>query len=323
MTEVEHHCTLLALNDRDGTTKYEDLVSKLEGTDVLNKTDALKEIILSTISGQALPKLMMPVIKFCINTRDHVLKKLLLMYWEVVDKTGPKGNLLPEMILVCNALRNDLQHPNEYIRGITLRFLCKVKHVEILDSLIPAIVACLPHRHSYVRKNAVIAIFQIFQSFPHLIPDAPNFIEELLASESNAAVRRNAFLMLFHCDQKRAVRYVASIITQLESMGDSFQMVFLELARKVCRGNPKVRPYYLRAVYFLLESSSNTVCFEAASTLLALSAAPSAVKSAIQTLARLLALESENNVKLIVLNRLVSLLDRHKSVCFAIIIFYL
>lgn len=38
-----------------------------------------------------------------------------------------QGKLLPEMILICQNLRNSLQHPNEYLRGITLRFLCRIK----------------------------------------------------------------------------------------------------------------------------------------------------------------------------------------------------
>lgn len=42
-----------------------------------------------------------------------------------------------------NALRNDLQHPNEYIRGATLRFLCKIREAEVLEPLIASIRACL------------------------------------------------------------------------------------------------------------------------------------------------------------------------------------
>lgn len=38
---------------------------------------------------------------------------------------------------------NDLQHPNEYIRGSTLRFLCKIKEAEILEPLVPSVRACL------------------------------------------------------------------------------------------------------------------------------------------------------------------------------------
>lgn len=62
-----------------------------------------------------------------------------------------------------NYIRNDLESPNEYIRGSTLRLICKIKHPEILESLIPVITANLEHRHSYVRKNAVLAVFEIYQ----------------------------------------------------------------------------------------------------------------------------------------------------------------
>ena len=56
-----------------------------------------------------------------------MIKKLLLIFWEIVPKTEPDGRLKHEMILVCDAYRKDLQHPNEFIRGATLRFLCKLK----------------------------------------------------------------------------------------------------------------------------------------------------------------------------------------------------
>ena len=81
---------------------------------------------------------------------DKVLKKLLLVYWEVVPKVNADGKLLHEMILVCDAYRKDLQHHNEFIRGSTLRFLCKLKEPELLEPLMPSIQECLNHRHNYV-----------------------------------------------------------------------------------------------------------------------------------------------------------------------------
>ena len=42
------------------------------------------------------------------------------------------------MILICQNLRNNLQHPNEYIRGITLRFLCRIHEEELLEPLVPS-----------------------------------------------------------------------------------------------------------------------------------------------------------------------------------------
>ena len=79
-----------------------------------------------------------------------------------------------------NFLRKDLSHFNEYVRGATLRFICKLHEPELLEPLIQPIIENLTHRHSYVKRNAVLAIYSIFQRFEHLIPDAPEFIEEIL-----------------------------------------------------------------------------------------------------------------------------------------------
>jgi hypothetical protein len=49
-------------------------------------------------------------------------------------------------ILICQNLRNNLQHPNEYIRGVTLRFLCRIHEEEIIEPLVPSILANLEHR---------------------------------------------------------------------------------------------------------------------------------------------------------------------------------
>lgn len=69
--------------------------------------------------------------------------QLLHFYFEAIPKHTEDGKLKQEMILVCNALRNDLQHPNEYIRGATLRFLQKISEAELLEPLVPTARACL------------------------------------------------------------------------------------------------------------------------------------------------------------------------------------
>ena len=118
-----------------------------------------------------------------------------MLYWEVVPKFGADGKLLPEMILVCNALRNDLISPNEYIRGSMLRFLCKVRESEILEPLIPSIKLCLDHRHSYVRRNAALAAYNIHKTFgEQLLPDGPELMEKCILNEIETSARRNAFL---------------------------------------------------------------------------------------------------------------------------------
>lgn len=85
----------------------------------------------------------MPIIQFVLPSKNKHIKKLLHFYWEICPKLDENGKLKQEMILVCNAIRNDLQHPNEYIRGATLRFLQKVREPELLEPLIPSCRSCL------------------------------------------------------------------------------------------------------------------------------------------------------------------------------------
>ena len=84
-------------------------------------------------------------------------------------------------ILICQNLRNNLQHPNEYLRGATLRFLCRIKEEEILEPLIPSILACLEHRNATVRKNAVLAIDSMMKLSrgEELLQDATDMIEKV------------------------------------------------------------------------------------------------------------------------------------------------
>jgi len=85
------------------------------------KIEALKKSIHMILAGERMPGLLMTVIRFVLPLQDHMIKKLLLVFWEIVPKTTPDGKLMQEMILVCDAYRKDLQHPNEFIRGSTLR----------------------------------------------------------------------------------------------------------------------------------------------------------------------------------------------------------
>ena len=172
--------------------------------------------------------------RFCITQDDHQLKKVLMLYWEIVPKYGADGKLLPEMILVCNALRNDLISPNEYVRGSMLRFLCKMREAELLEPLVPSVKQCLEHRHSYVRRNAALAVYSIHRHFgEQLLPDGPELMEKFIAEESDISARRNAFLMLFNEAETIAIDFLSNNLDKMTSYGDGFALLVLELSRKV------------------------------------------------------------------------------------------
>ena len=114
-------------------------------------------------------------------------------------------------------------------------------------------------------------------------------------------------MMLIHADQDRALNYLSGCIDQVNTFGDILQLVIVELIYKVCHANPSERSRFIRCVYALLNSQSPAVRYEAAGTLITLSSAPSAVKAAATCYIELIVKESDNNVKLFVLDKLIQL----------------
>ncbi|THH02805.1 hypothetical protein EW145_g6702 [Phellinidium pouzarii] len=315
MATSDSSCYTIVFEDSSETPTTQELRSALEkGSDEV-KLDTLRKIIVSTINGNSQPQLIMPIIQYVLPSRNKQLKKLLHFYWEVCPKYDENGKLKQEMILVCNAIRNDLQHPNEYIRGATLRFLQKIsKDAELLEPLIPTLRSCLEHRHSYVRKNAVFAVYTIYREFEHLIPDAPELIQTFLVAESDASCKRNAFVFLANCAMSRAVEYVLGVYDQIPAFDEQLQLSIIEVIRLDCKNDSAHRARYIRCIFELLTASAHSVKYEAATTLTSLTQNPAAIKAAASCFIELAAKESDNNVKLIVLDRLDSLRQRHEHV---------
>jgi len=312
---IDKNCTYLISNDKLASLQQEDICKDLESADVANKIKGIKNSIMALLSGESMPRVLMTVIRFCINQEDHQIKKLLMLYWEIVPKYSIDGKLLPEMILVCNALRNDLISPNEYIRGCMLRFLSKMKEAELLEPLVPSVKACLEHRHSYVRRNAALAAYSIHKNFgEQLLPDGPELIEKFIATETDISARRNAFLMLFNEAEGIAIDFLGEHMDSIQTYGDGFALLVLELSRKVCRRDPAQKSRFVRCLFQLLRSDSQAVAYEAAWTLVSLSTAPTAVRSVAQAFVQLLNSSSDNNVKLIILDRLTELRKHHSKI---------
>ena len=312
---ADKNCTFLISTERSTSIQQEDICKDLENAEIPIKVRGLKNAITSLLAGEPMPRVLMTVIRFCITQDDHMIKKLLMLYWEIVPKYGGDSKLLPEMILVCNALRNDLTSPNEFIRGCMLRFLCKLKEPELLEPLIPSVKLALEHRHSYVRRNAALAVYSIHRTFgDQFMPDAPELMEKFIASETDMSARRNAFLMLFNEAEHIAIDFLSEHIDDIQKYGDGFALLVLELTRKTCRRDPAQKSRFVRCLFQLLRSDSPAVSYEAAWTLVSLSTAPTAVRACAQTYATLLNSSSDNNVKLIVLDRLAELKKHHSKV---------
>ncbi|CAK7201776.1 coatomer subunit beta [Sporothrix eucalyptigena] len=291
-----------------------DLKNQLEkGTDE-SKQDTMRRILVIMLNGDPLPGILMHIIRFVMPSKSKPLKKLLYFYYEICPKLDAAGKLKQEMILVCNGIRNDLQHPNEYIRGNTLRFLCKLREPELIEPLLSSARACLEHRHAYVRKNAVFAIASIFQHSPTLIPDAAELLATFIETETDPTCKRNGFASLASISHDGALAYLTSVFDSVPNAEELLQLSEIEFIRKDAVQNAHNKARYLRLIFDLLEANTSTVVYEAASSLTALTSNPVAVKAAAGKFIELSIKEADNNVKLIVLDRVDQLRKKNPGV---------
>ncbi|KAJ9702161.1 hypothetical protein PVL29_004074 [Vitis rotundifolia] len=313
---MEKSCSLLIYFDKGTPAIANEIKEALEGNDDYAKIEAMKKAIMLLLNGETLPQLFITIVRYVLPSEDHTVQKLLLLYLEIIEKTDAKGKVMPEMILICQNLRNNLQHPNEYIRGVTLRFLCRLNEAEIIEPLIPSVLQNLEHRHPFIRRNAILAVMTIYKlpQGEQLLVDAPEMIEKVLSTEQDPSAKRNAFLMLFTCAQDRAINYLLTHVDRVPEWGELLQMVVLELIRKVCRTNRGEKGKYIKIIISLLNAPSTAVIYECAGTLVSLSSAPTAIRAAANTYCQLLLSQSDNNVKLIVLDRLNELKSSHRDI---------
>jgi coatomer subunit beta len=101
MASFEKNCTfLVGTPERDEASSREELMRGLEAKSDEVKISTLKRIITTLAQGEDIPGILMHVIRFCINTKNHELQKLLMIYWEILEKHDASGKPLSELLLV-------------------------------------------------------------------------------------------------------------------------------------------------------------------------------------------------------------------------------
>ena len=103
-TELPCYTLIHAPSDAEQPTEVK-LREDLEKGDAKVKAEALKKVITAMLNGERFPSVLMTIIRFVMPNADHQVKKLLLIFWEIVPKSNPDGKLMQEMILVCDAYR--------------------------------------------------------------------------------------------------------------------------------------------------------------------------------------------------------------------------
>ena len=154
----------------------------------------------------------------------------------------------------------------------------------------------------------------IFTHLPELMPDAPDLLTTFLDDENDPTCKRNAFAALTSISHEKALEYLSTVFDAIPNHEELLLLAELEFIRRDAAINPGNKAKYLRLIFDLLESQVSTVIYEAAHALTTLTSNPLAVKAAAGKFVELAVKEPDNNVKLIVLERVNQLRGKNEGV---------
>ena len=305
--------------DEEPITSYRDVIKKISSKEIPEKEEALKEILGSMVNDDNYPQdLMINVIHHLTIVDDINVKKLLFLFWEVIDKHKPDGSMKDEIILVCNGLRKDLDSPNEYIRGRTLRLLTKLPYKEILENVKAAVFDNIKHTHPYVKSNAIMCILSFIDNFGEdIVPDSlPDDLKDIIVKDTDTATRRNAYVLYSRISPMESLSLTQEIMenNEISELGDLFALCIVENLRKLNKIFPQKSSTFIHLLLELSVHKSHSVLFEIGSLLLEISSNPNIVSSAVNILCSLLHEERDNNTLIIILKKLYGIKNRHGEI---------
>ena len=99
-TFLDHAYSVVHQDNTADQPTLQELKTQLEkGTDD-TKLETMKRILTIMLNGDAMPQLLMHIIRFVMPSKSKPLKKLLYFYYEICPKLDAGGKLKQEMILV-------------------------------------------------------------------------------------------------------------------------------------------------------------------------------------------------------------------------------
>lgn len=275
------------------------------------QAEALEQLVLLSYTENIPPHLLMPVVQYTATTHDHRVIKLLLMFLENCDTRDAMGELRPEFILITDALRNFLLHPNEYVRGAVLRFLYKIDDRQILTELMEPILMNLKHREEYVRRHAAILVGRLARDLKGFDRDVGDAIIEAFSVEADQRTLTAMLYSAYAADAKGAANLTVNMNTFYST---DMKLALLRVTPKTYRQYPQFRVKLLEKVVDFCEDESISVRLQAAFVLRKLSNNQAAVRTTANAYCELLHTLTDENQKAFVVQELIEMIEEHRSV---------
>ena len=275
------------------------------------QADALQQLVLLSYTENIPPHLLMPVVQYTATTHDHRVIKLLLMFLENCDTRDAMGELRPEFILITDALRNFLLHPNEYVRGAVLRFLYKISDRQMLAELLEPILLNLKHREEYVRRHAAILVGRLARDIPGFDRDVSDAIIEAFSVEADQRTLTAMLYSAYAADPKEAANLTVNMNTFYST---DMKLALLRVTPKTYRQYPQFRVKLLEKVVDFCEDEAVSVRLQAAFVLRKLSNNQAAVRTTASAYCQLLHTITDENQKAFVVQELIEMIEENRAV---------
>ncbi|KAF2183168.1 AP-1 complex subunit gamma-1 [Zopfia rhizophila CBS 207.26] len=240
------------------------------------------------------------------------------------------------LTLVTNSLKNDLNHPNQYIVGLALCTLGNIASIEMSRDLFPEVETIISSANPYIRRKAALCAMRICRKVPDL---QEHFLEKaklLLQDRNHGVLLCGLTLVTSLCEADEAedgengiadmfrpiVPSLVKILKGLSASGyapehdvtgitDPFlQVKILQLLRVLGRGDAEVSEQIndiLAQVATNTDSSKNvgnSILYEAVLTILDIEADSGLRVLGVNILGKFLS-NRDNNIRYVALNTLI------------------
>ncbi|UKK00529.2 coatamer subunit beta [Theileria orientalis] len=305
MDKQESDCPIYIDLDTSHLGSLNSIRKNLEDNKLSRKVKAMEDLLLFHLRGDDVSGFLMDIIRFIVPNNNHRIKRLVYLFFHTFNMNKPDGTPRDELILVCNALRNDLCSPNEFIRGAVLRLISRLNVFGLIQPLIPSIIDNIEHREPYVYRNALLCLTNISDYFgSDLITSSFKSVENFITSSDDVFGTVRAYKLLESCNLDLCIQFIIAIERNLLNLSPVVHLAILGSFDRFSSLNEDVAQMMARILFLLLQfSNDNSVLFYCSNLLLKyphLNQMNVCCKSLIKVLLN----ESDLNVKIIIIDKL-------------------
>jgi AP-1 complex subunit gamma-1 len=235
------------------------------------------------------------------------------------------------LMLVTNSLKNDLNHPNQFVVGLALCSLGNISTQGMARDCAPEVEKLLSSTNSYIRKKAALCAIRISRKVPELLENFVSRTKALLNERNHGVLLTGVTLMIELCETDPAnveyfrkqqivpvlVRLLKNLVLSgyapehdVSGITDPFlQVKILKFLRLLGKADPEASDQMndiLAQVATNTESTKNVgnaILYEAVQTIMSIESESGLKVMAINILGRFL-LNRDNNIRYVALNTL-------------------